>query len=139
MTSRTAAGSLAASLAVPALLLAGCGSSADERREEAFCEEVPGLLSDIGGDVESIYADPQSAPDVLEEAVDRLEAVEPPQDAERIRADLVASWQALTDLVGSADLTDPAATTGLAEEATELQGDLVSAGEAADSYVQENC
>ena len=139
MTSRTAARTLAASLAVPALLLTGCGASEDEQRLEAFCEQVPALLSDITDDVNAVYSDPQSAPDVLNEAVDRLEAVEPPAEAADLWDELVTSWQALTDLISSADLSDPSANADLAEEATALQGDLVSAGEAVDEYGQENC
>ncbi|MGX5653712.1 hypothetical protein ACWKWC_02955 [Geodermatophilus nigrescens] len=144
MTSRrtartTAARMLAASLAVPALLLTGCGASADEQRLEAFCEQVPDLLSDITDDVNAVYSDPQSAPDVLNEAVGKLEEVQPPADAEEVWGDLVSSWRAFTDLIESADLSDPSANTDLAEEATRLQGDLVSAGEAVDTFGQENC
>ena len=139
MTSRTAVRSLAASLAVPAVLLTGCSASEDELREEAFCQQVPDLLEDIADDVTTVYADPRSAPAVLDEAVDRLEAVEPPQEAAGLWDDLVSSWTALTDLIESADLTDPSANADLADEATRLQGDLVSAGEAVDEYSRENC
>ncbi|MGY1652575.1 hypothetical protein [Geodermatophilus sp. SYSU D01119] len=139
MSSRRTARALVASLAVPALLLTGCGASEDEQRLEAFCEQVPDLLSDITDDVNAVYSDPQSAPDVLNEAVGKLEEVRPPADAEEVWGDLVSSWRAFTDLIESADLSDPSANTDLAEEATRLQGDLVSAGEAVDTFGQENC
>ncbi|NEM08749.1 hypothetical protein [Geodermatophilus normandii] len=134
MTPRT----LAAPLAVAAVLLAGC-SSEDDQRQEAFCEQVPDLLSDITDDVNAVYSDPQSAPQVLDEAVGRLEAVDPPEGVADQWGDLVTSWRALADLIDQADLTDPAANADLAPQLQELQGDLVSSGEAVDEYGKANC
>jgi hypothetical protein len=134
MTPRT----LAAPLAVAALLLAGC-SSEDDQRQEAFCAQVPDLLSDITDDVNTVYSDPQSAPQVLDEAVGRLEAVDPPEGVADQWGDLVTSWRALADLIDRADLTDPAANADLAPQLQELQGDLVSSGEAVDEYGKANC
>jgi outer membrane murein-binding lipoprotein Lpp len=129
-------------LAVPfvltALLLAGC-SSEEAERQEAFCADVPDLLSDITDDVNAIQSDPQSAPQVLDEAVQRLEDVDPPEAVADEWDDLVTSWRALSDLLDRADLTDPAANADLAPQLQELQGDLVSSGEAVDSYGEENC
>ena len=134
MTSRA----LAAPVALTALLLAGC-SSEEAERQEAFCAEVPDLLSDITDDVNAVQSDPQSAPQVLDEAVQRLEAVEPPEAVADEWDDLVTSWRGLSDLLDQAVLTDPAANADLAPQLQELQGDLVSSGEAVDAYGKENC
>jgi outer membrane murein-binding lipoprotein Lpp len=134
MTLRT----LAAPLVACALLLAGC-SSEDDQRQEAFCDQVPDLLSEITDDVNAVYSDPQSAPQVLDEAVDRLEAVDPPEAAADVWSDLVSSWRALADLLDEADLTDPSANADLAPRLQELQGDLVSSGEAVDEYGEATC
>jgi outer membrane murein-binding lipoprotein Lpp len=134
MTPRT----LAAPLVACALLLAGC-SSEDDQRQEAFCDQVPDLLSEITDDVNAVYSDPQSAPQVLDEAVDRLEAVDPPEAAADVWSDLVSSWRALADLLDEADLTDPSANADLAPRLQELQGDLVSSGEAVDEYGEATC
>ncbi|MGY1731793.1 hypothetical protein ACI798_09735 [Geodermatophilus sp. SYSU D01045] len=128
----------AAALALCALAAAGC-SSEEAQRQEAFCEEVPGLLEDVTGDVEAVAADPQSAPQVVEEAVGRLEAVEPPEGVAADWGDLVTSWRALSDLLGEADLADPSANADLAPRLQELQEDLTSSGEAVDAYGRENC
>ena len=129
---------LAAPLALTALLLAGC-SSEEAERQEAFCAEVPDLLSEITDDVNAVQSDPQSAPQVLDEAVQRLEAVDPPEAVADEWNDLVSSWRGLSDLLDQADLTDPAANADLAPQLQELQGDLVSSGEAVDAYGKENC
>ncbi|WP_369256982.1 hypothetical protein [Geodermatophilus amargosae] len=134
MTPRT----LAAPLVVSALLLAGC-SSEDDRRQEAFCEQVPDLLRDITGEVDAVYSDPQSAPQVLDDAVGRLEAVDPPEGVADQWGDLVTSWRGLADLLGQADLTDPSANADLAPRLQELQDDLVSSGEAVDEYGKATC
>ena len=134
MTSRT----LAAPLALTALLLAGC-SSEEAERQEAFCAEVPDLLSEITDDVNAVQSDPQSAPQVLDEAVQRLEAVDPPEAVADEWNDLVSSWAGLSDLLDQADLTDPSANADLAPQLQELQGELVSSGEAVDAYGKQNC
>jgi outer membrane murein-binding lipoprotein Lpp len=129
---------LAVPFALTALLLAGC-SSEEAERQEAFCAEVPDLLSDITDDVNAIQSDPQSAPQVLDEAVQQLEDVDPPEAVADEWDDLVTSWRALSDLLDQADLSDPAANADLAPQLQELQGDLVSSGEAVDAYGEENC
>ncbi len=129
---------LAAPLALTALLVAGC-SSEEAERQEAFCAEVPDLLSEITDDVNAVQSDPQSAPQVLDEAVQRLEAVDPPEAVADEWNDLVSSWRGLSDLLDQADLTDPSANADLAPQLQELQGELVSSGEAVDAYGKQNC
>ncbi|MGY1832001.1 hypothetical protein ACI8AA_16455 [Geodermatophilus sp. SYSU D01180] len=136
---RTAAALALVALAPVALTVAGCSSSEEAQRQEAFCAEVPALLEDITADVDAVAADPRSAPRVVEEAVGRLEAVEPPEAVAADWGDLVTSWRALSDLLGEADLTDPSANAGLAPRLQELQQDLTSSGEAVDAYGRETC
>ncbi|MFW3168972.1 hypothetical protein [Geodermatophilus sp. CPCC 206100] len=122
-----------------ALLLTGCGSSEEEQRQAAFCEDVPTLLEDVTADMQAVTSDPQTAPDVVGEAVDRLEAVEPPAGVADEWAALVDAWSGMRDLLGRVDLEDPSANTEFVEEATQLQEDLVSTGDAVDEWGQENC
>ncbi|MGY1779614.1 hypothetical protein [Geodermatophilus sp. SYSU D01036] len=128
----------AAALALVALAAAGC-SSEEAQWQEAFCAEVPALLEEITADVDAVAADPRSAPRVVEEAVGRLEAVEPPEAVAADWGDLVTSWRALSDLLGEADLTDPSANADLAPRLQQLQQDLTSSGEAVDAYGREAC
>ena len=92
MTSRT----LAAPLALTALLLAGC-SSEEAERQEAFCAEVPDLLAEITDDVDAAGSDPQSAPQVLDEA----DLTDPAADAglapqlQELQGDLVSAGGAV--------------------------------------------
>ena len=121
------------------LLVAGCGSSAEEERQAAFCDDVPTLLEDVTADMQAVTADPQSAPDVVGEAVGRLEEVDPPAGVADEWAALVEAWAGMRDLLGRVDLENPAANTQFVEEATQLQEDLVTTGEAVDDWGQENC
>src|SRR5215210_4737529 len=119
-------------LAAAPLLLAGCSSAdsgssaavsssaaasssadADAERAETFCTEVPELLSDISTDLQGITSAPETAPALLDEAVDRLSAVEPPADATPQWQRLVAAWTSMRDLLAQADLTNPAANADL--------------------------
>ncbi|SFK67788.1 hypothetical protein [Geodermatophilus ruber] len=126
-------------LTLTTVLLAGCGASEDEQRQEAFCEEVPTLLEDITAELQTATGDPTQAPGLLDDAVSRLEAVEPPSEVADEWQALVDAWAGMRDLVSEADLTDPSANTDLAADAQQLQGDLVSTGEAVDEYGQNNC
>ena len=130
---------LGAPLAAAALLLAGCGASEDEERQAAFCEDVPDLLSDVTAELEGVTADPEQAPAIVSDAVERLEAVEPPQDVADEWQDLVTAWSGMRDLLNEVDLTDPSANTEFVGEATQLQEDLVSTGSAVDEWGKENC
>jgi hypothetical protein len=122
-----------------ALLLAGCGASEDEERRAAFCEDVPDLLSDVTAELEGVTAEPEQAPGIVGDAVERLEAVDPPEGVADEWQDLVTAWTGMRDLLGEVDLTDPSANTEFVGEATQLQEDLVSTGSAVDEWGQANC
>ncbi|MBB3084728.1 hypothetical protein [Geodermatophilus sabuli] len=130
---------LGAPLAVAALLLAGCGASEDEERQAAFCEDVPDLLSDVTAELEAVSAEPEQAPGIVGDAVERLEAVDPPEDVADEWQDLVTAWSGMRDLLGEVDLTDPSANTEFVGEATQVQEDLVATGSAVDEWSQANC
>ena len=114
-------------------------SSADAEKKETFCTEVPELLTDITTDLEAVSTDPQQAPALISEAVDRISAVEPPADAAPSWNRLVAAWTSLRDLLAQADLTNPQANADLAPQLTSLQTELVDSGAAVDTYGQANC
>jgi outer membrane murein-binding lipoprotein Lpp len=121
------------------LLLAGCGSSEEEERQAAFCDDVPTLLEDVTADMQAVTVEPQSAPDVVGDAVERLEAFDPPAGVADEWAGLVEAWAGMRDLLGRVDLENPEANTEFVEEATKLQEDLVTTGGAVDDWAQENC
>jgi len=154
-------------LAVAPLLLAGCSSSdsestasssesssesssaassstgeqspADAEKQETFCTQVPPLLTGITSDLETVGTDPTRATATLNEAVDKISAVEPPADAKPAWNRLVASWTAMRDLLARADLTNPQANADLAPQLQSLQTELVDSGTAVDEYGQANC
>jgi hypothetical protein len=147
-------------LAVAAAVLAGCSSgetpatgdppavgtqaeptgtdAAEAQRKETFCSEVPGLLADITAGLQAAQA-PEDAPRLLGEAVDRLTAVEPPADVAPQWERLVAAWTGMRDLLGRADLQDPAANATLTPQLQALQAELVDSGAAIDDYGTTHC
>jgi hypothetical protein len=131
--------SVAVPLAVAAVLLAGCGASEEDRRTESFCQNVPDLLDDVTAELQGATAAPEEAPALVGDAVERLEAVDPPQDAADEWQALVTAWTGMRDLLARADLGDASASTELVEEADRLQSDLVSTGTAVDEWGQANC
>jgi hypothetical protein len=153
-------------LAVAPLLLAGCSSSddsdtsadaptvessssaapsssdsadADAELKETFCTEVPGLLSDIGDDLTAVGTDPAQAQQAMNDAVERISAVEPPADAADEWTRLVTAWTSMRDLLAQADLTNPQANTDLAPQLQALQTELIDSGTAVDDYGKANC
>jgi hypothetical protein len=126
-------------LAVAALVLAGCGASEEERRLEAFCEDVPDLLDEVTADLQGATAAPEQAPALVRDAVERLEAVDPPQDAADEWRSIVAAWTGMRDLLERVDLTDPSANTELIGEAEQLEADLLAGETAVDDWGRANC
>ncbi|WP_369141258.1 hypothetical protein [Modestobacter versicolor] len=118
---------------------AEAAAEADAEKKDTFCTEVPDLLSDIAGDLEGFQADPQSAPALLDDAVERISAVEPPADVAPEWQRLVTAWTGMRDLIAQADLTDPSANTGLAPQLQTLQTELIDSGTAVDDYGKANC
>ncbi len=145
-------------LAVAVAVLAGCSSAetpaagdapaagtgaagveaVEAQRKETFCAEVPGLLADITTGMQGAQA-PEDTPRLLGEAVDRLSAVEPPADAVPQWERLVAAWTGMRDLLGQADLQDPAANAALTPRLQALQAELVDSGTAIDAYGAAHC
>ncbi|GAB3354430.1 hypothetical protein [Modestobacter lapidis] len=113
-------------------------AAAEAARKETFCTEVPGLLTGITADLQSLQA-PEDARRVLGEAVDRIAAVEPPAGAEAEWERLVAAWTGMRDLLGEADLRNPEANAALAPRLQELQTELVDSGAAIDAYGKAHC
>ncbi len=139
MTARTAARLLAASLTVPAVLLTGCTGSAEDVRREAFCDRATLLLDDVSAEVEAAPEDPGELAALVDDAVGRLEELEPPEEAADAWGDLVDSWRRLGDLLGRVDPGDPTGDAGLAAEVAEVQGDLSASGRAVDDYTRSSC
>jgi hypothetical protein len=139
MTRSLSVRALGVPLAAAALVLAGCGASEGEERQAAFCEDVPDLLSDVTAELEGVTAEPEQAPGIVGDAVERLEAVDPPEGVADEWQDLVTAWSGMRDLLNEVDLTDPSANTEFVGEATQLQEDLVSTGSAVDEWGQANC
>ncbi|SEP08589.1 hypothetical protein SAMN05660991_03161 [Trujillonella endophytica] len=111
----------------------------DEELQETFCTEVPRLLADITADLEDVRTDPASAAAALDDAVGRMEEVEPPAGVADAWTRLVAVWSDLRDLVVAVDPADPGASADLAEGLIDLQGELVDAGTEVDEWGQANC
>jgi len=130
---------LAFALALSAPLLAACGTSEDDQRKAAFCEDVPTLMQEVTADLNEVPSDPTSANAALDDAVSRLEEVQPPEDVADEWSRLQTAWSDMRDLVGRADLTDPSANTELAPELERLQPELVDAGTAIDDWGKANC
>jgi hypothetical protein len=126
-------------LVLSAALLGACGTTEDEQRKAAFCEDVPTLLQDITVELETVYTSPESANEVLGNAVSRLDDVQPPQDVADEWDRLRTAWRDMADLIGRADLTDPAANVELAPELERLEPDLVDGGAAVDDWGKANC
>ena len=130
---------LALGLVLSASLLGACGTSEDEQRKAAFCEDVPTLLQDITVELETVYTSPESANEVLGNAVSRLDDVQPPQDVADEWDRLRTAWRDMADLIGRADLTDPTANVELAPELERLEPELVDGGAAVDDWGKANC
>ena len=111
----------------------------DEERQEMFCTDVPALLQDITAELEDVQTDPASASAALDDAVTRMEAVQPPDDVADEWERLVAAWQDLRDLIAQVDPSDPGANQQLADDLLELQPELVDAGTAVDEWRRANC
>jgi hypothetical protein len=114
-------------------------AAADADRKETFCTEVPGLLGDITDDLQAVYTDPERTPELMDEAVARLQAVEPPAEVTPQWQRLVTAWSAMRDLLAQADLTNPAANADLAPQLQPLQTELIDSGTAVDDYGKANC
>jgi hypothetical protein len=137
----SSAGTASSSAATGSSAAAGSSSAAgdDAERKETFCREVPGLLGDIGTDLQSVASAPETAPQRMAEAVDQLSAVEPPAGAGPQWQRLVTAVTDMRDLIGRADLTDPSANVELAPELQRLQTELTDSGTAVDDYGKANC
>ena len=130
---------LALALALSAPLLGACGTSEDDQRKAAFCEDVPTLMQEVTADLEQVPADPATANQALDDAVSKIEQVEPPEDVADEWTRLETAWTDMRDLIGQADLSDPSANTDLAPELQRLQPELVEAGTAIDDWGKANC
>ena len=130
---------LAVGLVLSASLLDACGASEDEQRTDAFCDDVPTLLQDITVELETVYTSPESANEVLGNAVARLDEVQPPEDVADEWERLRTAWRDMADLIGRADLTDSSADVGLAPELERLQPELVDGGAAVDDWGKAHC
>ena len=121
------------------------GGSDEELREE-FCTEAPVLLRDVGQQLQDVgqqlqdaEADPASATEALDDAVSRLEEVEPPEDVADEWDRLLDALRDLRDLVASVDPSDPGGTSEQAEELIDIQSELLDAGTAIDDWGRANC
>lgn len=111
----------------------------DAERQEVFCTDVPDLLADITDDFQDVQTDPAAAIAALEDAVARMQEVQPPDDVADEWGRLVTAWQDLLALVQQVDPSDPSSGTELADELLDLQSELVEAGTAVDEWGRANC
>ena len=135
----TSSSSTGSSTAASSSASSSASADSDAEKKEAFCTEVPALLSDISDDLQGVTAAPEQAPALLAEAVDKISAVQPPADAAPQWQRLVTAWTSMRDLLAQADLTDPQANTDLAPQLQSLQTELVDSGTAVDDYGKANC
>jgi hypothetical protein len=131
--------SIPLSLPVAVVLLVGCGASEEEKRFDAFCEQAPSLLEEVGFQLRAVPSGADNADEVFAEQVTTLESVQAPEGVADEWDRLLAAMRDMRDLVGRADLTDPSANAGLAPELERLQPELVDAGTAVDDWGKANC
>ena len=132
-------GSPATSTATSTATATGSPGDADEELREEFCADVPMLLQDVGQQLQDVETDPASASEALDDAVSRLEEVQPPGDVADEWNRLVDALRDLRDLVASVDPSDPGGGSERAEELLDIQSELVDAGTAVDEWGQANC
>jgi hypothetical protein len=135
----TSASSTGSSSAASSAASTSATADSDAETKEAFCTEVPALLSDISADLQGVTSAPEQAPALLAQAVDEISAVQPPADAAPQWQRLVAAWTSMRDLLAQADLTDPQANADLTPQLQSLQTELVDSGTAVDDYGKANC
>jgi hypothetical protein len=86
-----------------------------------------------------VQSDPQTAPQVLGDAVDQLNTLPPPAGVAPQWHRFVGAVTALRDLIGKLDLNNPQANSQYAGQVEALRPDLVDGGAAIDDWGKANC
>jgi hypothetical protein len=103
-----------------------------------FCTQAQELVTQLQGAVTD-SSDPSSLPQVLQQAADGFDAVEPP-------AEIAGDWNALadgtrqlSDAFGQADFTNPQSAAQFQQTAAQLEGQLSGASTNVERYLSEQC
>jgi hypothetical protein len=112
-------------------------SDADVKAQ--FCDQAPALLQKVNTEMAGVQSDPQTAPQVLTDAVDQLNTLPPPAGVAPQWHRFVGAVTALRDLIGKLDLNNPQANSQYAGQVEALRPDLVDGGAAIDDWGKANC
>lgn len=103
-----------------------------------FCTQAQELVTQLQGAVTD-SSDPSSLPQVLQQAADGFDAVEPP-------AEIAGDWNALadgtrqlSDAFGQVDVSDPQSAAQFQQTATQLEGQLSGASTNVERYLSDEC
>jgi hypothetical protein len=114
------------------------GTSADAASSE-FCTQAAAAFNDIEPAVTGQGGDPASLAPALQQAADKVRAIDPPSE-------ISSDWTALADgieqfakLYAEVDVNDPASQTTLQQRATELLGQVSTSATNVQTYLAEKC
>jgi hypothetical protein len=102
-----ALGSACGSGSGPAAASSAPSTDADVKAQ--FCDQAPALLQKVNTEMAGVQSDPQTAPQVLADAVDQLNTLPPPAGVAPQWHRFVGAVTALRDLIGKLDLNNPQA------------------------------
>jgi hypothetical protein len=147
------------SVAAAAVLLTACGgsgndnsasssssatsSSASETSADAassqFCTQAADALSQVEPAFTGQGGDPASLAPALQQAADKVRAIDPPSD-------IAADWTALADGIeqfaqafAEVNVNDPASASALQQRTTEIIGSLSTSATNVQTYLAEKC
>jgi hypothetical protein len=114
------------------------GTSADAASSE-FCTQAADALSQVEPAFTGQGGDPASLAPALQQAADKVRAIDPPSD-------IAADWTALADGIeqfaqafAEVNVNDPASASALQQRATELLGQVSTSATNVQTYLAEKC
>jgi hypothetical protein len=121
-------------------VMAACAQVAELERTRTFCVEASTLLRDLADDLGAADSSTDQLDDLVAEAVERLELVEPPAEVATQWTFLVDEWTSARDHLVQADgdFASPAGIGAFAEFSL-LQGQLADASTVVDDWGRANC
>jgi hypothetical protein len=146
------------SVAAAVVLLSGCGGSGDDESASSsssarssaagtsaeasgseFCTEAATALSSVEPAFNGAENDPGALAPALQEAADKVRAIDPPTE-------ISADWTALADGIeqlaqafASVDVNDPASATALQQRTAQVIGTLTTSATSVQTYLAEKC
>jgi hypothetical protein len=111
----------------------------DAELKDAFCTQAPALLQKVNTERAGVQSAPQTAPQVLADAVTQLNTLPPPAGVAAQWHRFVGAVTALRDLIAKLDLNNPQANAQYAGQVEALRPDLVDGGAAIDDWGKANC